>query len=172
MSSNTITSGSTISTITGATASKAGGHSGGRQGRGGRGGRGQQGGVREKEALLGLPAPSSRVLPMRCKGMYLNAMMSRCTDTSMQRPCMEMFKKIHAKKNLFKFFQDMKPLFADKMAPPRVPLPTDPGNVPTEMEKIFWKEQVKGYCYWTTTPLTGNTAALSAVCWGQPVQQV
>ena len=74
--------------------------------------------------------------------------------------------EIYAKKNFNKFYEDVKPLFAVTMAAPNVPLPEEPGAETTEMEKIIWKEKVKGYCI-RTTMLTGNMTMLFAVIWGQ-----
>ena len=158
MSSNTVTSGSPISTITGATTSKAGGRSGGRQGRGGRGGR------------SGGRSTTSRHAHAVFKGATdeMQGNVFKCYDEQVDRrqyvKTMESL-EIYSKMN-FKFFEGVKPLFAVTMAAPNVPLPNDPGPETTEMEKIIWKEQVKGY-YIRTTMLTGNTAALFTVIWGQ-----
>ena len=75
--------------------------------------------------------------------------------------------EIYAKKN-FKFYEDVKPLFAVTITAPNIPQPEEPGAKTTEMEKIIWKEKVKGY-YTRTTMLTGNMAALFAFIWGQPM---
>jgi hypothetical protein len=153
MSSNTTTSGSTISTITGATASEAGGRGGGRQGRsGGRGGRGRGGRSVGRSATT---RTTRAVFKGATEEMQGNVF--ECYDEQADRrqyvKTMESL-EIYAKKN-FKFYEDVKPLFAVTMIAPNVPLPEEPGVETTEMECI------------RTTMLTGNMAALFAVIWGQ-----
>ena len=141
MSSNTTTSGSTISIITGATASEAGGRTGGRQGRGDRGGRGRGG------ARSGGRSTTSRTTRAVFKGATeeMQGNVFECYDEQVDRrqyvKTMEAL-EIYTKKNL-KFYEDVKPLFAVTMTAPNIPLPEEPGTETTEMEKIIWKERVK-----------------------------
>ena len=71
----------------------------------------------------------------------------------------------YAKKSL-KYSEDLAMLFADKMAEPKIEMPTDPGGSPTKTQEMIYNEEVKEYVKRART-LKSNMATIHAVIWGQ-----
>ena len=71
----------------------------------------------------------------------------------------------YVKRNM-SYAADLAPLFAAKMKPPAVGLPTDIAAGSGELAKLIFAEEVKT-CVKGTRALTSYLPALSAVIWGQ-----